>query len=131
MSVTTSVCVKVANLRKLGYSSLEDWMRQPRHLYVGRNGRVFITENGARRVFCYGRSKWANPYVVGEGPRKYTREQSVTLYHVHLYDSGLIAELEELHGLVLGCFCDANEPCHARLLVNLIRTSFLVRQSEL
>lgn len=48
-----TICVKVANLRKLGYSNLEEWMETPNNIYVGRRGRIFITENGTRRVFVY------------------------------------------------------------------------------
>lgn len=73
---------------------------------------------GKERYHAYiGRpSKWGNPYMVG---RHGTREQCITLYEQWLREQDeLIASLDELRGLVLGCWC-APRACHGDLLVRL------------
>lgn len=62
---TVAVCVKVSNLRKIGYFSLREWIADDKNLYVGRRGRLWITENnGDKNIFHYPESKWANPFKV-------------------------------------------------------------------
>jgi hypothetical protein len=62
---TKTICIKVDNLRKHGYSDLEEWMNTPGNIYVGRRGRIFITyPDKSRKVFVYEGSKWGNPYKV-------------------------------------------------------------------
>jgi hypothetical protein len=43
--MTTVVCVKVDFIRP-EYKNLEEWMRNPNNVYIGRSGVVFI--NGER-----------------------------------------------------------------------------------
>jgi hypothetical protein len=113
------VCVKVASLRRRGYSNLQHWLSNPQNVYVGRYGRIFISQpDGEKKIFHYSQSIWANPYKVGD---EYTREQALYLYEKHLYDSSLINSLHLLHGRSLGCFCDENEACHVDILLKLIR----------
>ena len=54
-------CVKVNELRKVGYDNLRDWMSVDGNVLVTRNGRVPIKGEG---VFAYPKSMWANPYPV-------------------------------------------------------------------
>ena len=114
-------CVRVANLRRHGYSSLREWISTPGNLYVGRHGRIFI--NG--KIFHYpGRKdyqglKWRNPFKVGA--KHHSLNESLKLYEAHLRDSGLIDKLGELSKYKeLGCFCTEGTPCHAALLVCLL-----------
>lgn len=118
------VCIKVSDLRKLGYTDLEHWMQDPNNLYTGRRGRIFITdpnkpkEPGVNpRIFNYPASKWKNPYKVG--PKDYTLNTSLILYVLYLFKTGLIYEIDELEGKNLGCFCE-KPPCHAKVLVDLL-----------
>ncbi len=114
---TEKVCVKVKNLRLIGYTSLEDWINDSKNLYVGRRGRIWITENGEKRIFHYPQSKWHNPNSIKKVPNL---EKNLLLYRQHLHDSGLVDQLEELRGLNLGCFCLSGKECHARVLVEMI-----------
>ena len=118
LKATTTQCIKVKELRKNGYNSLEEWMNDLNNLYVGRRGRIFIHEDGEKRIFHYKDSKWRNPYKVSK--KDYTLTESLQLYKQHLIDSGLINELEELKGKKLGCFCDQENDCHAKVLKDLI-----------
>ena len=66
-----------------------------------------------RRTKYQAGSKFGNPYVIGiDG----TREQVIERYIVHLFNSGLIYDVEnELKGHTLSCWC-APELCHAEFL---------------
>jgi len=106
-------CIKVAELRK-AYDAdidLEKWMAMPNNLYVGRNGRVFI----GGHIFTYRGSKWANPYKLSD----YSLKDSLDLYEHHIISSGLLADISELAGKTLGCFCLQTNDCHAKVLVKL------------
>src|SRR6185503_515806 len=112
---------KVGELRKGGYKALDEWIADPKNLYVGRQGRIWITEDKEKRMFHYKQSKWANPYKVGKKPGEYALEESLRLYKQHLTDSGLVEDIQELHGLVLGCFCIQTNKClcHAQILAKM------------
>ena len=60
-------------------------------------------------------SKWHNPFVVG---RDGTREEVIAKYAAHLECSPLRAEVGELRGKDLLCWC-APEACHGDLLLRL------------
>lgn len=119
-----TVCLKVASLRK-EYNdtdvSLKKWMESSNNLYVGRAGRIFITNPNTKNkeIFHYKGSKWQNPYKVGKGPGKYSLAESLRLYREHIINSGLINDISELAGKTLGCFCDQSGECHAKVLVEL------------
>ena len=129
---TRAVCIKVDNLRKMGYKDLEQWLLDQNNLYTGRRGRIFITdtETKDKRYFAYAGSKWHNPYTL----KDYTLGKSLQLYTIHLFTSGLILEIDELRGKNLGCFCvhqhsDSGSPtCHAQVLVDLVnRCNHIIR----
>lgn len=118
MDTTKTVCVKVKNLRKIGYFSIREWMADNQNLYVGRKGRLWITEkDGNKTIFHYSQSKWANPYKV---TNNMSLQESLAKYKNYLYSSGLINDIHELRGLTLGCFCDQAQPCHTQVLAELI-----------
>ena len=113
-----AVCVKVANLRKIGYFSIREWIADPKNLYVGRRGRVWITEkNGDKTIYHYPQSKWHNPFKVS---KDMPLEKSIRKYREHIMASGLIDQIRELDGLNLGCFCTQDHPCHAQILAELV-----------
>ena len=69
-------------------------------------------------VFIGRPSKWGNPFAVG---RDGTREQVIRMYEVHLrHNPRLLADLPELVGKVLGCYC-APLPCHGEVLLKLLK----------
>ncbi|KAJ3041319.1 hypothetical protein HDV00_009591 [Rhizophlyctis rosea] len=100
---------KIAHLRRNGYSSLVQWLdASPNHIYIGRDMTKFVP--GAAG------SKWGNPYK----PRDYPDiDQIVELYERHVRESGLIDQIGELDGKVLGCWCKPNR-CHGDILVKLV-----------
>lgn len=116
-------CIKVSSLRKTYGSDidLKKWIEMPENLYVGRNGRIFITdkETKDKNIFHYKGSKWANPFKVGD--KDYKLEESLKLYKEHVVNTGLINDIDELGGKVLGCFCDQNNGCHAKILMELYK----------
>ena len=60
-------------------------------------------------------SKWGNPFVIGkDGDRKEVIEK----YRHYIQNSPLMADLDELRGKDLVCWC-APEPCHADILLEL------------
>jgi|TARA_B100001094_G_scaffold330581_1_gene396118 hypothetical protein len=115
---TTATSIKVANLRKKGFSNLREWMKDPNNIYVGRHGRIFID----KVIFHYPGSKWQNPFKL----KDYSLKDSLSLYTLYLLNTGLIYDLHELKGKNLGCFCDHQKDkndvpiCHAQVLVDLI-----------
>ena len=130
MDTPSTVCIKVTSLRKIyndSNISLKQWMEDPNNLYVGRNGRIFITypdidpttNKKRKEVFHYKGSKWQNPYKVGE--KHYSLRESLNLYKKHLVNTGLVKDLHELKGKILGCFCDQKGECHAKLLVEMFK----------
>src|SRR5271168_2942066 len=115
---TTSVCIKVANLRKIGYTDLREWMLKENNIYVGRYGRIFIN----KEIFNYKGSKWGNPFKI---TKEMTIDQSLTKYLHYLFTSKLIFQIDELKGKNLGCFCDKQKEekkilCHAQLLSDIV-----------
>jgi hypothetical protein len=46
------------------------------------------------------------------------RAQVIAKYERHLYDSGLVKDVDELRGRDLVCWC-APEPCHGDVLLRL------------
>lgn len=111
MQPPTVVNIRVANLRKLGYDDLEDWLTNPKHAYIGRDMTRYVA--GAAK------SKWHNPYPLS----KYSAADSLKLYKKHILDSGLYDQLGELSGMVLGCWC-APKPCHGYVLRELFEEKY-------
>jgi Domain of unknown function (DUF4326) len=64
-------------------------------------------------------SKWGYPFRIG---RDGTREEVIARYREHLYDSGLIDDVGELHRRDLVCWC-APLPCHADMLFELANSA--------
>ena len=100
------VNAKVEFLRKCGYHDLQEWMRNPKHLYIGRN-MVYVSAPA---------SKWKNPFTV----QKYGRDECLKMYEDHVRNGSLWNDLEELQDLdELACWCHP-EPCHGDILLKLL-----------
>ena len=102
------ICVKKANLKKLGYKDFEDWNKDPNHVYIGRNMSFYVPGTT--------KSKWSNPYSA----KKYGREKCIQMYEEYLRSNKkLMNRLYELEGKTLGCWCKP-DACHGDILVKLI-----------
>ena len=83
---------------ELGAPRVVHCKREQHHVYIGRP------------------SKWGNPFAVGKDG---TRAECIARYEQRLrHDAGLLAALEELRGLVLGCWC-APRACHGDVLMRV------------
>ena len=112
--------IKTANLHQLGYNSLEDWLKNPNHIYIGRKNNYV---KGATH------SKWHNPFKlqIQKNASKYVnekaREDCINKYEEYLTNNEeLMGQLKELEGKVLGCWCKPLG-CHGDVLVKYV--SFL------
>ncbi len=87
--------------------------RARHHVYIGRNPKWMAP------------SKWGNPFVVGKHG---ARGECIALYEDWLrQNEALIAALDELRGLVLGCWC-APRACHGDLLLVLANATLAQRE---
>lgn len=67
-------------------------------------------------------SRWGNPYEVKE----FGRVEAIAMYERWLLgNTDLIAQLPDLRGKRLACFCKLNEPCHADVLARLANAEAL------
>lgn len=74
--------------------------------------------NAPYDVFIGRGSKWGNPFPI-EG--RITREKAIAMYEVYIRrNPRLLADLHELEGKVLGCYCHPL-PCHGSILLKLLR----------
>lgn len=70
-------------------------------------------------------SKWGNPFThVSDRKTKakfivQSREEAIQRYEEYLFSSGLIEDIVELRGYVLGCWCKP-QACHGDVLVRLL-----------
>ena len=100
--------IKNSELKKIGYDNLVEWLENDEHIYIGRNMSFYVA--GAVG------SKWQNPYSL----KQYTIDDSLKLYEKHIKDSGLINDILELDGKILGCWCKPNK-CHGDVLRKLLK----------
>lgn len=78
---------------------------EPYDIYIGRaNGDL-------------PRSKWANPFIVGKDCE---RGKCIQMYEDWIRTQPhLLADLHELDGKTLGCWCKPNKNCHGDVLARL------------
>ena len=90
-------------------------------------------------------SKWNNPYThkdLNKTQAKFqvdSRKEAIEGYERHLNESGLIKEIEELRGKVLGCWC-CNKPtdgseknflCHGQVIAKYLNSGLKNKQKKL
>ena len=111
--MTTIVNVKVKHIRPT-YNTLQDWMANPQHEYIGRCGIVFIN----KERFPKKSSQWANPFTV----KKEGIDKCLELYEIwvrnKIKEEG-IEELKKLKNKVLGCWCKPDK-CHGDILIKIL-----------
>lgn len=79
------------------------------------SGRVVHCKKEKYDVYIGRPSKWGNPFVIGKNG---SRQEVIEKYEAYLYSSGLVNDVHELSGLVLGCWCSPL-PCHGDVLVRM------------
>ena len=105
---TKIINIKKKNLLLLGYNDLEDWLKDPNHVYIGRNMSVYV--KGANN------SKWKNPF----SSKKYGRDKCIEMFKNYIEkDQNLMDSLKELDGKTLGCWCKP-EACLGDILIELL-----------
>ena len=122
--MSSRICIKVSNLRKINGSNttLESWLNDQNNVYCGRSGRIFITENGEKRYFSYKGSKWANPYTLKQHPI----DECLDLYRKYItekIEKDPNYNLDELRSKKLGCWCNPKDKCHVDVLLELLSDS--------
>ena len=68
------------------------------------------------------KSKYGNPYEVGDKPGQYTRGEALRLYRIYL-DQAIknnTLDLSPLIGKNLACTCKLSEACHVDILLEKI-----------
>jgi hypothetical protein len=78
--------------------------------------RVIHCKKSPFDVYIGRGSKWGNPFKIGKDG---TRERVIELYRAYIREQrGLLADLGEIRGKVLGCWCSPL-PCHGDVLAEL------------
>jgi len=102
---TTVIDCHIANLKKLGYRSLEHWLSSDptKHVYIGRKTYVAGSFD----------SKWRNPFKVDKTKGKDDIKRVLREYLIYLKrNPELLNNIRtELCGKEQGCWCTPN-PCH-------------------
>jgi hypothetical protein len=119
--MTTVVAVNVNKIRPK-YNNLREWLQDDNNVYIGRNGRIFITEDGEKNIFHYPKSKWHNPY---KPSKTLTLDEVLDLYSQYLdemlMDEANMKEFLQLKGKVLGCWCKPNK-CHGDIIISKLNS---------
>ncbi|XP_069142366.1 uncharacterized protein [Argopecten irradians] len=100
--------IRKAELNKRGIKDLEEWVKDHKNVYIGRDMTCYV--KGAVG------SKWHNPFK----SKSLGRDESVRRYEEYVRGSPtLMAQLGELKGKCLGCWCHPLS-CHGHVLVRLL-----------
>ncbi|XP_021369298.1 uncharacterized protein LOC110460616 [Mizuhopecten yessoensis] len=106
--------IRKKELNKRGIKDLEEWVKDPNNIYIGRDMTFYV--GGAVG------SKWGNPF------KKLERDEAVIRFEEHIRASpSLMAELDELKGKNLGCWCHPLS-CHGHVLVRLLEEKLAKEQ---
>lgn len=86
-------------------------------------GNLIITplKNGSFNLsyrFIRKKDLFYNPFGVN---KNMTIEESLKKFEEYMIKSGLVNKLELIRGQNLGCFCKENDPCHAKVLIKLLK----------
>lgn len=101
------------------WDNLEEWMKDPNNVYIGRAGVIFIN----KQRFPKKASNFANPFKIGKNG---TREEVIDKYREYIMlkldnDISLQQELISMKNKNLGCWCSP-DMCHGHVLLELIET---------
>jgi len=121
---TERVCIGIDYLRKKYNDkniTLEKWLQDPNNVYVGRRGRIFITDKdtGEKKIFHYKDSVWRNEFTV----KDYGLEDCLRLFNESItkkIEKGEV-DLESIRGKKLGCFCKPGDKCHIDILIKKLK----------
>lgn len=95
--------------------------------YVPPKTKIVNVKHQPCDVYCGRPSKWGNPYKIGEHGN---RNEVIEKFANHLLKSGLIDEIEELRGKVLGCHCRPQR-CHLDVIVDILEETDPPEQGSL
>lgn len=111
----TVVCIRVSHLRPRGYANLDDWLKDPTHVYIG--GKLSHPLRGGKGISDEKWDKWSNPY-------KDEKNRTVMLEKYTEYAlNNLVPVIPELDSATeLGDWCENNDyaTCHGHILVKLL-----------
>ena len=90
-------------------------------------GKVVNCKRELFDVYIGRGSKWGNPFKIG---RDGTRKEVIEKYKDYITGNAkLLADLPELEGKRLGCYC-APLPCHGDILMELISSHSKIERKE-
>ena len=124
------VNIDLSSLHQRGYSTLQEWWRYPRHIYIGHETQINLKGG---QVYHLDRSKWSIP--IGSSFSCCCRHQWIEClqeYEKMIRESSLYHQLEELNGKILGCWCQtsSSELCHGELLIQLFKEKFWEKKNQ-
>lgn len=109
---------KKGELKKLGYNSLQDWLKNPNHVYIGRDMTWAV--KGAVG------SKWHNPFKVND----YGLDLCLEKFEDYIMkNKELLSDIHELRGKDLCCWCKP-ERCHGDILLKLANEDVPMKKPE-
>lgn len=120
MEKPSVVNISIKELRKRGYANIQEWLRDPKHLYVGRKCHYVGIKND---------SIWCNPFKIIDNDEN-SRNEIINKYRTYLESNReLMDKLPTLLDITeLGCWC-VPKPCHADILAEMIYTSKKSKES--
>jgi len=116
---------------------MEDFSREEGKTYVVHFKKY------SHDVYIGRPSKWANPFTHKEKSiakfKVDSRKEAIEKYENYLHESGLIKEIEELKGKVLGCWCcnkpadgsEKNYLCHGQVIAKYLNSELKNKQKQL
>ena len=115
--MSTRQCVKIGELRKLGFKSIKEWLEDKTNVYCGRKTRVPVSGE----MFFTPHSKWCNTFKIGKNCTDI--DECLRLYKQSVVgNSDLLGDINSLRGKNLGCFCLPGEKCHVDFLCDLVNS---------
>jgi hypothetical protein len=92
------------------------------HIIVKKNGEFNLLE-----YFSYNESIFYNPYKLNNSysynfsPNGNMNNTCLQKFEKYILNTKLVDKLELIKGKTLGCFCNQNNPCHAKILIKILK----------
>lgn len=115
--------------------------------FIKEEGKTYIVhfKKFEHDIYIGRPSKWANPYThkdLEKTKAKFqvsSRKEAIEQYEKYLNESGLINDIEELRGKILGCWCcnfpcDGSEKtfvCHGQVISKILNEKIKPKQNSL